>query len=141
MNQKLESVLSAEQWRTLASHAGIRIEELSRPRSLSYSHDLDDDGRGVAVGDEQGAHGLFRASSVRQLIAVANSALPDSDPRKITRERVQRVRDFLKTSAEGQSADISIANERPWAKQFRDDMDFARTLLDALESYLPPDAK
>ena len=58
-----------------------------------------------------------------QIIALANAALPDSDPRKVTREKIAAVREVL--------AGLSI--DGPWACG-----EITEAFLIALESYLPP---
>ena len=59
-----------------------------------------------------------------QAIAVANAALPDTDPRKITREMVATLRDV---TAPGSASGFETNAE-------------LTSLADALESYLPPPA-
>jgi hypothetical protein len=56
------------------------------------------------------------------IIAALNAALPDSDPRKITRALVRRLRETAYTAADGYSGPTWLAD-----------------LADALESYLPPE--
>ena len=71
------------------------------------------------------------------LIALANAALSDDDPRKITREWVAE----LRTTAS--EIDVQLRNPH-W--RMADDRSLAvhrartlRTMADALESYLPPE--
>jgi hypothetical protein len=59
------------------------------------------------------------------VIALNNAALPSTDPRKITRERIEHIRDML-------GADSS------WTGASDEDFARAQHILDALASYLPP---
>jgi hypothetical protein len=86
--------------------------------------------------------------SLPQVIALANAALPDSDPRKITREKIAQLRlavnewdgvgrDPVKL-AEWQGAD----DDRPEPDlEYFGGGDAALAFLDALESYLPPEER
>lgn len=68
------------------------------------------------------------------LIALANAALPDSDPRKITREKITALRSaahFLE-NADGRLAVAWSADDNPWHKLAAE----LRATADALESYL-----
>lgn len=65
------------------------------------------------------------AELVRE-IALANYDLPDSDPRKITREMVAFLRSWQKECAESYNSNME------------DDAPTYAALADALESYLPP---
>lgn len=76
----------------------------------------DDWARELSVAD------LHPFLDTEKIIAVANAALPDSDPRKITRERIALLRVEL-----GWAENAEYSND-PEARRF----------LDALESYLPP---
>lgn len=62
---------------------------------------------------------LWGRSRQAGAIALANAALPDDDPRKITRERVNILREL-------------------WAECPYEYQTALRELADALESYLPP---
>lgn len=106
MTEKIEPALTAEGWR-LSSAA-------ERPEHALGSL------RGLFPSDE-----YFDAADLPAVIALANAALPDSDPRKITRERVAAIR----TAAEGSRRHY---NAEPFANALRD-------FANALESYLPPD--
>jgi hypothetical protein len=62
------------------------------------------------------------ARRVPAAIAILNQLLPDSDPRKITRATVQRLRRTAYDAPDGYSGPTWLAD-----------------LADALESYLPPE--
>jgi hypothetical protein len=68
------------------------------------------------------------ANLASQYLAVANHALADEDPRKLTHERIRRMRETARRLIERASADTlehGEAQSTLW-------------LADALESYLPP---
>jgi hypothetical protein len=82
------------------------------------------------------------AGTEAQLIALANAALPDSDPRKITRERVQSLRALAEelafddcTIPEDEDAPLTLAGREHRHRLIAE----ARNLAAALESYLPPE--
>lgn len=68
---------------------------------------------------ECGPIGYVKAAEV---LALANHALPDSDPRKITRGVVEMMLRAAWDVPDGYSVNVSLAN-----------------FADALQSYLPPD--
>lgn len=69
------------------------------------------------------------------IIAALNAALPDSDPRKITQEKVARLR-----AAEVHAAGCAVLVEHSDYNPSCDCQEgaFAASFADALESYLPP---
>lgn len=77
-----------------------------------------------------GPHGWepVEVDELPQVIAFANAALPDSDPRKITRETVATLRNHAYYSKHG-DAHGRLAMTA----------DALAALADALESYLPPE--
>jgi hypothetical protein len=77
----------------------------------------------------------FSAHPPAALIALANAALPDDDPRKITREKLVALRDCLAMA--GLANDDRCVSDKEFADARRYDA-LATTLTDALESYLPP---
>lgn len=101
MSEKIEPALSAEEWATA-------LEPDSRD-ALAYEVTY-----------------LWGRSRPAGAIAIANTALPDSDPRKITREmvdEVRRVASAINPSAADADGEESVRS-------------LAR-IADALESYLP----
>jgi hypothetical protein len=83
---------------------------------------------GVYVGAHTGGD-MEVGHRYHALVALANAALPDTDPRKITRARVDALRDVAREiDAENKSMITSLG----WAD------DFLLALADSLESYLPP---
>lgn len=103
MNGKIEPALTPQEWR-----------ELARP---AYAP-----GKDARIGFT----GILYPKRPLAVIAALNDALPDNDPRKITREWVTRLRKW--------AADCE-AQYGPWQL----DPDEARAMADALESYLPPE--
>lgn len=88
---------------------------------------------GITFGDGSVAPKIgihVEREDVPAIMALANAALPDDDPRKITRARMQAVRAAL---AE-QFVDLS---EDQWTSDATKEL---TVLLAALESYLPPEA-
>jgi hypothetical protein len=113
MSEKIEPALSAEEWK-----AG-RFGDQSQFVEISGVGDLD-------VANEDRYSG--QVVDAVKVIALANAALPDSDPRKITREKILLVRS-------------AIVHE-PYAGSSSPNPDGAAALqafADALESYLPPE--
>jgi hypothetical protein len=103
--QKIEPALSAKEWRDEMDFAGpsseltraVGVAVLSRPKDPK--------------------------SALRALIALANHALEDDDPRKITRNLVHGLRQWAtRLTLEGNGEEELNA------------------IADALESYLPPEA-
>jgi hypothetical protein len=108
MTGRIEPALTKEEWATLreqvCSNEGVAawLDECYQP-------------------DEVGA--------VR-IIAAMNYRLPDSDPRKITRARVDALREVAR---EIDAENKGMITQCGWAD------DFLNGLADALESYLPPE--
>lgn len=106
MPEKIEPVLTEREW----SGADLVDSALSVEGGQIVNS---------ANGQEEDAH---------IIIALANSVLPDDDPRKITREKLYRIykaADFMndRSTSPQRDADVSAL------------LDFA----DTLESYLPPE--
>ena len=79
-----DSVLSAEEWKAIAPDPfGVRIGE----DAVAYMLD----GTLHVATHEENAIASIEAPA--KLIALANHALPDSDPAKITRERIRDMRE------------------------------------------------
>jgi hypothetical protein len=108
MMDKIEPALSAEEWTT--------------PHATRESGYAAAEPEGLVLAKMPGAYlgHHVDAWDIPTLIALANHALPDSDPRKITRELLARIREIVSQS------DIAYTS---------DDVD---AFVDALESYLPP---
>lgn len=99
MSEKIEPALTPEQWASLQGNEFARYDMAKR----------------FATGTEGTTVGL---------IALLNAALPDSDPRKITRAHV----DFLRSCA----IDADASDNRGW------DAEPLREIANLLEAYLPP---
>jgi hypothetical protein len=102
---KIEPALSAEQWADLLTCIGY----------IDWGTGIVD----VVV------------NSPAELIAVANAALPDSDPRKITRGKIELLRGLVEFAA-------GAYDSPALQKETQAEADKAYLVLDALESYLPP---
>lgn len=111
----IEPALTAEEWAEVGSSPWIGCSydegimawpERPHVRSADSGLDIDDD--------------------MHALIALANAALPDFDPRKITREKIEVARHIMARAERRTMVGVAL---------------FAATddLLDALESYLPPE--
>jgi hypothetical protein len=105
MTERIEPALTAEEWASI--QAGNGIPYMTRCSVV-------DDLRGLDDGDTHAA------------IAYANHLLPDSDPRKITREMV----DDLRMAASGLRHEYGSVDE---------DAASVDRVSDVLESYLPPE--
>lgn len=110
---KIEPTLTAEEW--AAGRVVWRDAEVEwrAGESFDISYRIPDEVPTAQPDDR---------SSVAQMIAVANAALPDSDPRKITRKTVVMLRE---SSEDDHAAYVNFGK--------------LRALADALESYLPPE--
>lgn len=120
--EKIEPALTAEEWAKKASG------------------DFSIDGTQLWGQDEQRWGNCWIDAA--KAIALANAALSDSDPRKITREwvrlltKINGAADQFDAAADG----CDEAGEQRDAVAWRKDADLARSIADALESYLPPEA-
>lgn len=134
MSDKIESALTAEEWKER------RVRFVGLPELV-----LHDDGDGmelvVYAGDciwEKLKFNQAPAIDLPSLIALANAALPDSDPRKITREDVEVLRsaaeDLEHACEYGRWCRWCIDHSLGLANRVR-----LKRLADALESYLPPE--
>lgn len=99
MTGKIEPALTAEEWARFRD-SRTDVAEMGTPTAYLYHY-----------------------ADPGQCLAVANAMLPDSDPRKITDEKVGLLRNALRT----------IRLDRPGFNLAELD-----ELADALESYLPP---
>lgn len=118
MTEKIEPALSAFQWSTVRNEDGVIY--VSPPQ-----------------GTNDGVNWLAKLSTDRapQYLAIANAALPDSDRRKITRERIAAARKALNQSDYIPNSDEELGADGEWPA-----VSDAEQLLRALESYLPPEA-
>jgi hypothetical protein len=102
-----------------------RIEPALTPDAWRYwLRDRDDPARAVATACDAVSFDLRQKPE--RLIALANAALPDDDPRKIRRHRIALLRYIVGRAPDADDVDKV---ESVLAKDF----------LDALESYLPPE--
>lgn len=125
MPDKIEPALSAEEWavkcatpeRWMGRDTAVSIVRSSSDVAhlVLHSHD--------AWREEPYTAGLLATPhNLVPIIALANAALPDSDPRKITREKLANVLGALEVAANAT----------------RDESE-TLAFIAALESYLPPD--
>jgi hypothetical protein len=104
------------------------LTALEWEEALAWPHGLLD--YLVKPGDAIG-YGKDKPEDLRALIALANAALPDDDPRKITRAGVTAMRDdAAKLRARSLNGDDDLFLIA-WRLSL---------LADALESYLPPES-
>jgi hypothetical protein len=122
--QKIEPALSADLWAMPFDAFGRRyislgesLVRLGKDGSFAVNYDgavYDSELQSLTVEDRRG------------LIALSNAALPDDHPAKITREWVTQLREWAYN-----------ATESDYSSQLNPHV--ARTMADALESYLPPE--
>jgi hypothetical protein len=119
MTDRIEPALSADEWKASSFKLGAEWWD------------------GTVSGDEESVHiesgtdpqesaGPIRGPRLASLIALANAALPDSDPRKITRARVDALRFAASSLRHECGSDDEDARD-------------VEAIADALESYLPPE--
>jgi hypothetical protein len=102
MSDKIEAALTSDEW-----------------KALQWSE--------FAAADMIAASRVPFADRPLAIIAILNAALPDSDPRKITREWIQSIRD----SADAVDGEWGVGKgDHPIAIRLA-------AIADALESYLP----
>jgi hypothetical protein len=120
MNEKMEPVLSAEEWARAKDEDALTDVPVGE-HVVAY---VADGIVRIALLEKPGvATGALDQPA--RAIALLNDALPDSDPRKITREMVNDLRD------------VAIGVQGACGSPEKD----AQLLryVDALESYLPPE--
>lgn len=111
MTDKIEPALSAEEWAKIQEAGGAQ----------NYESSIDEYGH--------------EPKTSAYMIALWNSVLPDSDPRKITREMVLRLR-----TASDLIGKLGAEMGKSWASLVLPGMAAKlRADADALESYLPPE--
>jgi hypothetical protein len=129
MNEKMEPVLSAEEWARAKDEDALTDVPVGE-HVVAY---VADGIVRIALLEKPGvATGALDQPA--RAIALLNDALPDSDPRKVTREKIEAIRlraqrsDYVPESGE----DLEANGQWP--------LDNAvDAFLDALESYLPPE--
>jgi hypothetical protein len=129
---KIAPALSVEEWASVQSGGDLRLA------APDTEHE-----EPSAWANEQGFMGADRHGYAVYVphaatIALANAALPLSDPRKITRERIEEVKYGAMFAREmgahfREMGDETVAANREW---FGRNLD---TFADALASYLPPE--
>jgi hypothetical protein len=117
MTDRILPALSAAAWREvreyLASNSPIPLGEYLQ----------------AIVDDQQETARWSLENTAAGMIAALNDALPDSDPRKITRETVRYLRELANFLE-------SVSEERTGIAEPEMQL---RAIADALESYLPPE--
>ena len=116
---------------------------LSRTRAIPPAlsdvewSDIDGDPRSWLLAYCVAAAGRIDGAKV---MALANAALPDGDPRKITHEKIVALREVLSASDYmAPSNEIGPAANAKRQRETDDRWRLASELLDAIESLLPPD--
>lgn len=128
MTDKIEPALTESQWE--ARNRGDQIMHPLGAPDVRWNQMS----RSVTIGPPVGGASLYAADAPKW-IALLNAALPDTDPRKITREwthNLRTVADFLEHLSIDESANLIAWEERGHAA-IR-----LREYAAALESYLPP---
>jgi hypothetical protein len=123
MSERIAPALTPDEW---------AAKETRTPDHVRVALLVDEDGTFLEVGDGRSSADtwLIASEGMPQTIALANAALPDSDPRKITRARVDALREVAR---EIDAENKGMITQCGWAD------DFLNGLADALESYLPPE--
>lgn len=119
---KIEPALSAEEWKRAVESANPDVRA-SWPMQAAFGLYSDRYGHAADIDDPHA------------VIALLNAALPDGDPRKITRARIASLRQAARFVENGRLSTHWSESDNPWV-QIGDDL---RTLADALASYLPPE--
>lgn len=130
MSEKIEPALTPEEWTPLpdGSFGVVCDDETVVDVILDACVGFEEDGEtaihgtGLRIADTAI---IVEADDLAAVIALANAALPDSDPRKITRERVEDIRNAL-----GADETWTGTSEQTFAR--------IQQFLNALEAYLPP---
>lgn len=122
MTDKIEPALTPDEWTGLETWIPTASPGKQRYLYASFS------AAGIQFREPGQWTFLTTARDLSKLIAAANAALPHSDPRKITRERMAAVRAALAQQHVDLTDDHFTSDETRVLAQ----------VLDALESYLPP---
>lgn len=123
---KVQPALTPDEWARNAVHFsegdfyGARID--GPPSQMCLTLDVFDADRSADMRSDEVA-----VANLPALIALANAALPDGHPAKITREWVALLRE------------VALTHEAESGDDWHDDVAPIRAIADALESYLPPD--
>lgn len=124
MTDKIEPALSAEEWKKARDEGATHHDECFwLDNRFSVSASLYDGELIIATENGNSVGSIDRPAA---LIALANAALPDSDRRKITREKIAVIRQCAFDNLPYLAGAVAKAM-----------VEFA----DALESYLPPEGR
>jgi hypothetical protein len=117
----IEPALTAEEWATGPRRARVEIAMSQSDGGIVQIREPEQFGR-----ERPRQQASVEGDDLPALIALANAALPDTDPRKITRAMVEDIR----------HAAAEVATFHPQLDRLAAALD---RHADALESYLPPD--
>ena len=129
MTQDIEPALSASEWKD---------QRALRPEGTAVwpiSYNREHPGLHVPVTAAVSFH-VSKPPALVAVIAIANAALPDSDPRKITRDMVTLLRRIAYTEVAEEDGEGSYDSANLFEGK---EMDALMELADALASYLPPE--
>lgn len=129
MSDRIEPALDAEEWESKVARRGAGYPSFI----AMLEPGLTVVGAASAYEHEQSVEVVTGA--LPALIALANAALPDTDPRKITREKVELIRDGVQQIAAAVD-DMRPSTEKADARALSVALG---AFADALESYLPPE--
>jgi hypothetical protein len=133
MSDRIEPALTLEEW------ANADGPTYDRPYCMIFPADAASGGIVVSVGSERA---WVAPQDLPPAIALANAALPDDDPRKITHDMVAAIRDVADTLDRVCGAkmigSVQVHGPAGSAYLLRDDFG---AIADALESYLPPEGQ
>ena len=112
----MKPAVTREQWAQFFGEGGYTTVAYN---DVQRNHD------GTFIVFPEGEGAMFFPDELPGLIALANAALPDDDPRKFRREHIAALRDATVRDVIGD--------------EDREQTNILRNLADALESYLPPE--
>ena len=137
-NASLWPVLRPEEWQGLDRGRAVTCIGVDSGQFIGFAHEPDTEGEGVQIDDGSHTASIFEAENVRRLIAIANAALPDDDPRKITRTSV----DAIRSCAARLEADVNARlMTESLTQAMRIDAMTLHRIADGLESYLAPEVE
>lgn len=127
MSEKIPPALSAEDWTIMSADGGTSTEEVTVEidSAALVVRDWHGDGQRTTQTNQV----TVPAQLLPAVIALANIALPDGDPRKLTREGVAAIRKM---------ADDVFDDETSLTAAEVAHTKLVLRMVDALESYLPP---